>query len=92
VAVAPSAEVRVPSQTRIIDASGKYLIPGLWDMHVHIYDERQLPLFTANGVTGVRQIPRSREALAEFDKRTAPSRVLRVFEWRELVDAAVGHQ
>jgi Amidohydrolase family len=49
---------------RVIDASGKYLIPGLWDMHVHTVfgdwlprDEKvTLPLFVANGVTGVRDM------------------------------------
>jgi imidazolonepropionase-like amidohydrolase len=40
----------------VIDGRGKFLIPGLWDMHVHWYDERFLPLFIANGVTGVRQM------------------------------------
>jgi imidazolonepropionase-like amidohydrolase len=39
-----------------IDGTGKFLIPGLWDMHVHWYDENYLPLFLANGVTGVRQM------------------------------------
>jgi imidazolonepropionase-like amidohydrolase len=39
-----------------IDGTGKFLIPGLWDMHVHWYDENYLPLFIANGVTGVRQM------------------------------------
>lgn len=41
---------------RVIDAKGKYLVPGLWDMHVHWFDERFLPLFIANGVTGIRQM------------------------------------
>ena len=41
---------------RSIDASGKFLIPGLADMHVHWYDERYLGLFVANGVTTVRQM------------------------------------
>ena len=47
---------------RIIDGTGKYLIPGLWDMHVHTLmgdwmpgaTEVTLPLFVANGVTGIR--------------------------------------
>ncbi len=47
-----------------IDGSGKYLIPGLWDMHVHLAfgdwfpgaREIVLPLFVANGVTGVRDM------------------------------------
>jgi hypothetical protein len=46
--------VVVPQLARVLDCSGKFLIPGLWDMHVHWYDEQSLPLFTVNGVTGVR--------------------------------------
>ena len=34
-AVADAATSRAPKAARIIDARGKYLIPGLWDMHVH---------------------------------------------------------
>lgn len=37
-----------------IDAHGGYLIPGLWDMHVHVHDTDELPLYIANGVTGIR--------------------------------------
>jgi hypothetical protein len=37
-----------------IDATGKFLMPGLWDMHVHWADEEYLTTFTANGVTGIR--------------------------------------
>jgi imidazolonepropionase-like amidohydrolase len=43
-----------PDGATVIDATGKFLIPGLWDMHIHWYDKDSLPLFTANGVTGVR--------------------------------------
>ncbi len=47
-----------------IDGSGKFLIPGLWDMHVHLAfgdwfpgaREIALPMFVANGVTGVRDM------------------------------------
>jgi imidazolonepropionase-like amidohydrolase len=52
--VRPSTKRRLPPGTRVIDASHKYLIPGLWDMHVHWNDERFLGLFLANGVTGIR--------------------------------------
>ena len=49
-----------PRGSRMIDASGKYLIPGLWDMHVHAafpgVDSQFLPLLVANGVTGVREM------------------------------------
>lgn len=44
----------VPSGALEVNGSGKTMIPGLWDMHVHWYDESRLRLFTANGVTGIR--------------------------------------
>jgi imidazolonepropionase-like amidohydrolase len=47
---------RVSKTAQVVNGQGKFLIPGLWDMHVHWYDERYLPLFIANGVTGVRQM------------------------------------
>lgn len=48
-----------PSAAETIDGNGKYLIPGLWDMHVHLtYDDRFTPLMPAEflryGVTSVR--------------------------------------
>lgn len=42
------------SGSTVIDGKGKFLMPGLWDMHVHLLDTKSLGLFTANGVTGVR--------------------------------------
>lgn len=45
---------------RIVDGSGKFLIPGLWDFHVHTaypgLFNAMSPLYTANGVTGVREM------------------------------------
>ncbi len=48
----------VPAGALIINGIGKYLIPGLWDMHVHTSWDRHftIPLFVANGVTGVRDM------------------------------------
>jgi len=46
--------VRIPQDAQVVDATGKFVIPGLWDMHVHWYLKDYLPLFIANGVTGVR--------------------------------------
>jgi imidazolonepropionase-like amidohydrolase len=53
--------VSVPSGARVLDGRGKYLIPGLWDMHVHSGFDRYergivLPSFIANGITGVRDM------------------------------------
>jgi imidazolonepropionase-like amidohydrolase len=55
---AVSSEATVPKGARVVDARGKFLIPGLWDMHVHLWGsrERLFPLFLANGVTGIRDM------------------------------------
>jgi imidazolonepropionase-like amidohydrolase len=50
----PGGSVRNPEGAQVVDATGKSLIPGLWDMHVHWFHKDYLPLFTANGVTGIR--------------------------------------
>jgi hypothetical protein len=55
-AVGPPSRVAVPRRARVLDGSGKYLIPGLWDMHVHLIADEFAPLFLANGVTGVRHM------------------------------------
>ena len=62
--VSNSKEFHIPNGARVIDATGKFLIPGLWDMHVHTAfgnwfpggRDIILPLFIANGVTGVRDM------------------------------------
>src|SRR5688500_686800 len=53
-----ASRVTVPSNATILDGAGKFLIPGLWDMHVHLAKagERTLGLFVANGVTSVRDM------------------------------------
>ncbi len=54
--ITPSADPAavVPETAVIIEAKGKFAIPGLWDMHIHWYDQASMALFPANGVTGVR--------------------------------------
>jgi imidazolonepropionase-like amidohydrolase len=41
--------VKVPAQAQVVDGTGKFLIPGMWDMHIHIHrwDEFPLLLVTA---------------------------------------------
>jgi len=47
----------IPSGATIVNGTGKFLIPGLWDMHVHLwYKQNQLPMFVAFGVTGVQDM------------------------------------
>ena len=55
--VGDSKGVKVPPAANVLDVTGKYLIPGLWDMHVHTWDyDSTFPLYIANGVTGVRDM------------------------------------
>jgi len=85
-AVGRSSRVRVPKGARLIDASGKFLIPGLWDMHAHLGEEdfdreAHLPLFIANGVTGIRLMSGSPEhhqwrREIESGTRTGPRMVI----------------
>jgi len=60
VAVGPEGKVALPAGVRSIEAKGKFLIPGLWDMHVHswfkVSDYLHYPLYIANGVTSVRDM------------------------------------
>jgi tetratricopeptide (TPR) repeat protein len=49
-----SGKVHPSEEARVIDATGKFLLPGLWDMHAHWWDADYLPVFIANGVTGLR--------------------------------------
>jgi imidazolonepropionase-like amidohydrolase len=55
-AVGPAAEVRVPEGAQVVDGAGRFLMPGLVDMHVHAWFESDLTLFVANGVTTVRNM------------------------------------
>ena len=59
-----------------VNGTGKYLIPGLWDMHVHMVfgdwfpraREVTLPLFIANGITGVRDMGGELDVLQKWRK------------------------
>jgi imidazolonepropionase-like amidohydrolase len=64
--VGPATEARPPRDARVIDATGKYLLPGLADMHVHT-GSSDFPLLIANGVTTVREMNGSPTLLAIRD-------------------------
>jgi imidazolonepropionase-like amidohydrolase len=53
-AVAPAGSLGTPPGARVVDGSGRFLIPGLWDMHTHVGRPDDLTLLVANGVTGAR--------------------------------------
>jgi hypothetical protein len=54
--IGPSGSVGVPTGATVIDGVGKFLMPGLSDMHAHFAHEGDLLLFVANGVTTVRNL------------------------------------
>lgn len=53
-AVGDAASVKIPPQTEVINASGKTILPGLWDMHAHFEQAEWGPAYLAAGVTTVR--------------------------------------
>lgn len=81
--IARADDAHVPDDAVRIDGRGRWLMPGLVDMHVHLFNtfshrppnEWALPLFVANGVTGVREMSADAASIA----------VLR--QWRRETDA-----
>jgi hypothetical protein len=67
-----------PAGARVIDGRGKFLIPGLWDMHAHIQGsgEPWLQLYAANGVTGIRDMGADLDFILGMREATASGRVL----------------
>ncbi|MEU0877665.1 amidohydrolase family protein [Lentzea sp. NPDC005914] len=53
-----SCDLPLPRGSTVLDLPGKFVIPGLWDMHVHgaYMDRITLPLCLVNGVTGIREM------------------------------------
>ena len=93
--VSPTAATTLPDTLKQIDASGQFLIPGLWDMHVHLTYEPELEphmfdLFLAHGVTSVRDTGGElHKVLPWRDKaRANPKAAPQVFIAGPLIDGA----
>lgn len=61
IALGKTGKVSIPENSVTINAKGKYLIPGLWDMHVHVLfafgnSDYRFTMCIANGVTGIREM------------------------------------
>ncbi len=65
-AAGPSTEVQLPAGVRGIDATGKTVIPGLWDMHGHVSQIEWAPAYLAAGVTTVRDVGGEARFLTAF--------------------------
>ncbi|HSM36592.1 MAG TPA: amidohydrolase family protein [Longimicrobiales bacterium] len=75
-AVGPVEEVDVPRGAEAVDADGLFVIPGLWDMHVHALwapdvPSAVLPLLVAHGITGVRDMGGTLEVLRRARREVA---------------------
>jgi len=59
-AVGPAGSVAIPAGATVVDGRGGFVIPGLWDMHVHAtnpgLEDLFLPLLVAHGITGIRDM------------------------------------
>lgn len=77
-AIGPSTSTPVPPDAEVIDGHGRYLMPGLADMHVHLEgrsDFGDAPLFLAYGITTVLNL-RGRPEILNWKKEIADGRLL----------------
>lgn len=78
--IAKNGEVAIPKHAQVVDGKGKFLIPGLWDMHVHTVigslPKFYFPLFIANGVTGVRDMAADLGLLKQLRKEINEGRLV----------------
>ena len=61
-----------------MDGQGKFVIPGLWDMHAHMEmtGESSLQLYVANGVTGIRDMGSALDFILNLREATSSGRTL----------------
>ena len=89
VAIGTRAEVDVPRRMRTVDLTGKFIVPGLIDGHVHL-QRWTLPRFLAAGVTSVRDVHGPFDSIlalreqANLGSLTSP----RIFSAGAMIDAA----
>ena len=50
------SSIKVPANAKVIDVTGKFLLPGLWDMHSHFYETEFGPIYIAAGITTARDV------------------------------------
>ena len=77
-AVVPERALDVTGVTRTVDGRGKYLIPGMWDMHIHLISggRPSLALLVANGVVGVRDMGGALEQVRAWRDSIASGRLI----------------
>jgi imidazolonepropionase-like amidohydrolase len=92
--IASVTESAPPADAQVVDGQGKFLIPGLWDMHAHMEASGAswLQLYVANGVTGIRDMGSDLDLILKMREATASGRVLgpRIFAAGPILDDAPG--
>jgi imidazolonepropionase-like amidohydrolase len=87
--VGPADRVMAPPGAQVVDGRGKYLMPGLWDMHVHgTFSAEVFVLHAAHGVTGIRHVGGPLDEAIAF-RRAGPAE-LAAFPMRVRVGALSG--
>ena len=76
VAAGPRAKVKIPHGAQIVDAHGKTMLPGLWDMHAHFEQVEWGPIYLAAGVTTVRDCGNELEFITAVRDAVAQGRGL----------------
>jgi len=56
VAAGSRSTIKIPNNAQVIDVAGKFLLPGLWDMHAHLYQTEFGPTYLAAGITTARDV------------------------------------
>jgi imidazolonepropionase-like amidohydrolase len=82
--VGPSKSAKYPRNAPSVNCKGLFLIPGLWDMHVHLVfgdwfpdaQDISLPLFVANGVTSVRDMGSELDAVQSWRNEIEAGRLV----------------
>jgi imidazolonepropionase-like amidohydrolase len=75
-AVGPRSKVKIPKNANVVDAKGKFLLPGLWDMHAHFEQVEWGPIYLAAGVTTVRDCGNEFEFITSVRDSIAQNRGL----------------
>ena len=81
---------KISNNTKYIDGKGKYLCPGLWDMHFHMCwdinnDTLLYPALLKNGITGIRDMGGDLKIMNDF-KHIKPENNLNIFGAGPMID------
>lgn len=78
--IVPGTRLKTPERAQVLDGHGKYLIPGLWNMHVHLGTyadgKRALQEYLAEGITGVRDMGSPLDDILHLRNDTAQGTII----------------